>query len=91
MGDKMWSYFHGLWLHEKQQRSCHAGQPAVESARNPISAAYFPHGGYGDKHVQKLYDELGQIHLEAYNNKFATVIGGDFNARIGTRAEDDNK
>ena len=43
-------------------------------------AAYFPHCGYADKHVQVMYDALTSIHLEAKRANRMTVIGADCNA-----------
>ena len=45
--------------------------------------AYFPHSGYADEDVQKLYDELGQVQLEAKQRKMVFIIGADCNAEVG--------
>ena len=55
-----------------------------------IVSAYFPHSGYADKHIQKMYDLLSQIKEEAKKKKMFVVIGGDFNAQVGDRTEDDD-
>ena len=45
--------------------------------------AYFPHSGYADEDVQKLYDEPGQVQLEAKQRKMVFIIGADCNAEVG--------
>ena len=53
-----------------------------------IITAYFPHGGYGDQHVQTLYDVLTEIHTDAQQQKLTTVLTGDFNAQVGRKCDD---
>ena len=55
-----------------------------------LVTAYFPHGGYNDKHVQQLYDSLANIKDEAAKTNKHVVIAADCNAQPGTRTDDDN-
>ena len=55
-----------------------------------LITAYFPHGGYNDKHVQQIYDTLTTIKHEAVQNKQHVIIGADCNAQAGKRSDDDN-
>ena len=49
--------------------------------------AYFPHSGYADEDVQKLYDELSQLQWEAKQRKMVFIIGADCNAEVGSTDE----
>ena len=51
--------------------------------------AYFPHSGYADEDVQKLYDELGEIQRESKSRKMCFMIGADCNAQTGVADDAD--
>eukprot|EP00959_Pyramimonas_sp_CCMP1952_P126458 2644822-Pyramimonas_sp.AAC.1 len=71
----------GIQLQRASERICQA-DVGVPNMNLRLVAAYFPHGGNGDKRVQKLCDDLAQTRVETRNNKFDTALGCDFNARI---------
>ena len=49
-----------------------------------LTSVYFPHTGYGDLAVEKCYTTLSELHEEARSEKQMMIIGGDFNAEVGT-------
>ena len=51
---------------------------------------YFPHAGYADAHIERMYSFLSQIHAEATRRKYQTIIGGDFNAEVGSKNDSNN-
>ena len=54
-----------------------------------LVVAYFPHAGYGEAEVDKLYAELAKVRKAARREGRKIVVGGDFNAVLGVaRAED---
>ena len=55
-----------------------------------LVSAYFPHSGYGDKHIQNMYDTLAAVQDEATKQRMYFIIGADFNARVGTITDDDH-
>ena len=46
--------------------------------------AYFPHSGYGDIHVQQMYDTLTVVREQAYNQNRDVSLAADFNAETET-------
>eukprot|EP00973_Karenia_brevis_P040622 5618404-Karenia_brevis.AAC.1 len=46
-------------------------------------AAYFPHSGYTDWHIQKMYDSLREVRKDAISKRRHVIIGADFNAQVG--------
>ena len=61
----------------------------VNSWKLRVITAYFPHSGYGDPSVQRVYDTLSTIIHEARSEKLQVILTGDFNAQVGRRAEGD--
>ena len=55
----------------------------VNKIRLRLISAYFPHSGYADEEIQRMYTALSTIKLEAKQNKRRVMIAGDFNARVG--------
>ena len=51
--------------------------------------AYFPHSGYSDAHIHKMYDTLSTLKAEAFTQKRNTILTGDFNAQVGSRSDDE--
>ena len=56
-----------------------------------LVTAYFPHGGYADEHVQRMYDIIATIKNEAAECKSHVLLAGDFNASTGACTENDNR
>lgn len=56
-----------------------------------IITACFPHSGYCDAHVQRMYDTLSDLRSDALQKKRHTLITGDFNAQVGSRDDDESK
>ena len=54
-----------------------------------IISVYYPHTGYGDTHVQPMYDTLTEILRDAQTNHLHPIIAGDFNAQVGKHNDDD--
>ena len=63
----------------------------IQKFKLRIITAYFPHTGYGDQHVQLMYDKLSEIKAAAKNCKRHIIICGDFNAQVGSRSEGESK
>ena len=61
----------------------------VASWKLRVMTAYFPHTGYGDAAVQRVYDTLSEIIHEAQSEKLQVILTGDFNAQVGRRDERD--
>ena len=55
-----------------------------------LIVTYFPHSGYADYHVERLYSILSELHLEAKDKRLEIIIGGDFNADVGSHTEGDD-
>eukprot|EP00959_Pyramimonas_sp_CCMP1952_P278972 5832707-Pyramimonas_sp.AAC.1 len=87
---------HRRWVHQVQafhpvnERIAYVD---VGSGRHRfrVVTAYFPHGGYADKHVQQVYDILKCISQEAQKEKRMMIIGTDCNAKVGQQTEEDAK
>ena len=45
-----------------------------------LIVVYFPHSGYKDEEVQKVYDEVSKQLYYARARKRISIIGGDWNA-----------
>ena len=56
-----------------------------------VVACYFPHCGYNDGHVQRMYTTMSQIHAECAGSKKGVMIAGGFNAVVGRRVDTDDK
>ena len=56
-----------------------------------IVTAYFPHSGYSDVHVQRLYSTLEAVSKEARKGRQGILICGDFNAETGSREENNDR
>lgn len=54
-----------------------------------IVTAYFPHSGYGDIHMQRMYHALDDIAEEAKSQKKQLILTGDFNAQVGMRQDEE--
>ena len=54
-----------------------------------IITAYFPHSGYSDAAIQRMYDTISTIISEAREQRLQIILAGDFNAQVGARSEDD--
>eukprot|EP00973_Karenia_brevis_P027152 3744968-Karenia_brevis.AAC.1 len=52
--------------------------------------AYFPHSGYTDKEVQKLYDVIDALQQDAHKVGMKVIVAADFNAQVGPASEDDD-
>eukprot|EP00973_Karenia_brevis_P082409 11423752-Karenia_brevis.AAC.1 len=50
-----------------------------------------PDGSYGDKHVEMVYTTLSGICNDARDCKRHVVIGGDFNAEVGSNPDATSK
>ena len=55
-----------------------------------LVTAYFPHSGYNDQHIQRMYDTLNSIVRQARKSKSHIIIGANCNARAGTMTDDDD-
>ena len=55
-----------------------------------LVVAYFPHSGYIDAEVQKMYTLLSSLRHEAHKNKEMFFLAGDFNAEVGSRLDQDH-
>ena len=53
-------------------------------------AAYFPHTGLSEIERLNMYNLLSEIESEAEKNGYKVIIGGDFNAEVGSRKDDDD-
>ena len=51
--------------------------------------AYFPHHGYADAEVDKLYTEINKICQAARRKGRKVILGGDFNAVAGEARQED--
>ena len=51
--------------------------------------AYFPHGGYSDAKAQDMYLALSEIHPGTTSKRESTILGGDFNAEVGSASQYD--
>ena len=63
----------------------------ITSMKFRLITAYFPHSGYGDAHVQRMYDTISTIKREAKQRKRHVILTGDFNAQVGSRMEDESR
>ena len=63
---------------------------SVDGTDYRLIATYFPHSGYADYHVERLYSILSELHLEAKDKRLDVIIGGDFNADAGSHTEGDD-
>ena len=63
---------------------------ARKKFRIRIVAAYFPHSGYEDEHIENMYEILGNIRIEAKQKGLQFVMGADCNAQVGVAQEDDD-
>ena len=50
----------------------------VNRQRIKLMSVYFPHSGYADHHIEKMYKTI----TENYK-RYIPIIGGDFNAELG--------
>ena len=50
---------------------------------------YFPHSGYADRDIQRMYDTLAPIHTEATTKHMHFLIASDFNAQVGPATDYD--
>lgn len=56
-----------------------------------VVACDFPHPSYSDAHVQRLYEYVEEACSRRKGRRDMIVIGGDFNAQVGSNAEDELK
>ena len=61
----------------------------IRTTKLRIITAYFPHSGYGDTSVQRMYDALSTILHEARTQGLHPILTGDFNAQVGKRDDND--
>ena len=54
-----------------------------------FTAVYFPHSGYPDVEVDRVYEILSEVHREARRKNRRFVCAGDFNAVVGQRCDGD--
>ena len=52
----------------------------VNSQRIMLMSVYFPHSGYADHHIEKMYRTI-EKHTKSWKN--IQIIGRDFNAELG--------
>jgi len=62
----------------------------IHSWKLRIITAYFPHTGYSDACVQRMYDTLSTIISEGRKAHLHIILAGDFNAQVGKRGDDDH-
>ena len=55
-----------------------------------ITTAYFPHTGYNDTHIQRMYHILTTLRTDATRQKRHFILTGDFNAQVGSQEMDNN-
>ena len=80
--NKRWSRYFTAF-HALSERLCYMDLK-IYGVRYRIVSVYFPDGSYGDQEVQKVYDSLSEVADEARKRKLRLLIGGDFNARVGS-------
>ena len=86
---------HKRWAKYLKQFTCVDDRVAfidvtVHGKSYRLAAVYFPHSGYADKHIQRMYTILSELHLDATNEQSDIIIGGDYNAEVGSRDDGDN-
>ena len=55
-----------------------------------VMVVYFPHSGYADAEVDKIYRTMSAVHSKCRLNSEMFIVGGDFNAEVSTRLDSDN-
>ena len=57
----------------------------VNRQRIKLMSVYFPHSGYADHHIEKMYKTI-EKHTANYK-RYIPIIGGDFNAELDLDTE----
>ena len=75
-------------FHAVDERTCFL-DIQIQSLKIRVITAYFPHTGYNDSNIQRMYDTLSTIIHEARAQRLQILLTGDFNAQTGRRNDDD--
>ena len=84
---------HPQEMDQEHQEVQHVGPRLTEVSivkkkfRLEVSSVHFPHTGYGDQHVQQVFSELQKHTDRRRNTNTHVLIGGDFNAQVGSNDE----
>ena len=68
-----------------------AGKVSVWQRRLRVIVAYMPYAGCSDDEVASMYDVIEKLHEDAPHKHYITTIGGDRNAVVGKRLEEESQ